>query len=64
MWQLQLQSFSSSSVPWANSEPAICEDVLSRQQIYISSVYFMQTFGPEEVDLTDCELGEVKAGML
>lgn len=62
----RLQSWSSSSntVPWADSEPVICEGVLSRQQMYLTPAYFMRTFGHEEVDLTDCESGESKAGTL
>ena len=62
--QLQSPSFSSDDVFWANSEPVICKDVLSRQQMYLTPAYFMQTFGHEKVDLIDCESGEVKAGTL
>jgi hypothetical protein len=51
-------------VPWANSEPVICEGVLSRQQMFLTPEYFLQIFGAEEVDLTDCESGEFKTGTL
>ena len=61
----RLQSWSSSDdFPWADSEPVICEGVLSRQQMYLTPAYFMQAFGNDEVDLTDCESGESKEGTL
>ena len=62
--RLRSSSSRSDNVPWAYSEPVICEGVLSRQQIYLTPAYFIQAFGHEEVDLTDCESGESKAGML
>ena len=64
MRRLQLRSPSNSDIPWANSEPVICEGVLSGQQIYLTPAYFLQTFGNEEVELTDCESGESKTGTL
>ena len=60
----QLQSWNSSSVPWADSEPVICKGVLSRQQMYLTPAFFIQKFGQEEVDLIDCESGGSKAGKL
>jgi hypothetical protein len=62
----RLQSWSSSGddVPWADSEPVICEGVLSKQQMFLTPAFFIQKFGHEEVDLIDCESGESKAGKL
>lgn len=32
--------------------------------MFLTPAFFMQTFGHEEVDLTDCESGEFKEGTL
>jgi len=62
--RLQSWRLSNVEVPWAYSEPVICEGVLSRQQMYLTPAFFLRTFGDEEVELTDCESGESKAGKL
>lgn len=62
--RLRSWKLSNSEVPWVNSEPVICEGVLSAQQMFLTPAYFMQTFGREEVDLIDCESGVSKEGKL
>ncbi|KAF8268380.1 hypothetical protein EI94DRAFT_1800506 [Lactarius quietus] len=57
-------TINNTEVPWANSEPVICEGILSTQQMYLTPAYFMRTFGQEKVDLTDCETGVFKEGTL
>jgi hypothetical protein len=62
--RLQSWKLSKDEVPWVDSEPVICEGVLSKQQMFLNPQLFMEMFGHEEVDLTDCESGKVKAGTL
>jgi JmjC domain, hydroxylase len=62
--RLQSWRLGNDEAPWVNSEPVICEGVLSRQQMFLTPSYFIQTFGREKVDLADCESGEFKAGTL
>jgi hypothetical protein len=44
--------------------PVICEGILSMKQMPLTPAHFMRTFGDEEVDLIDCESGEVQGGSL
>ncbi|KAH9032065.1 hypothetical protein EDB83DRAFT_2319169 [Lactarius deliciosus] len=60
----QMSTFSAPSLPSLSlvplsSVPVICEGTLSMKQIFLTLVFFMQTFGDEEVDLIDCSLKEI-----